>query len=346
MNPLTRAAMGAYYTIFRTLFRMLVSDPKSLDRLARPLGKIRRRIGYIGPNRSPERYLNAIQEALPDINLSEATTVLNTFWLNHQRKFLSLFLVERLTPDNIDRWVEFQGLEHLDKALETGKGVILPYPHFGNERIHHVGIALKGYRLSVVSSEYADYAAASRTAKLDPVRRIHHVGFRGDSPRWMIEWLKNNGVLQIASTAEAGAKGITLPLLGRELLLSSGWIRLAARTGALIIPSLIRHRPGDRHLLKVYPSFEVDPSTKSREDITAVAARFFRLLEPEFRTHPGELDWMTWLVRCEETGTIFQSMTKPESTHANQPLAVGSHHHRGNSDNPASSAAAEKPVAR
>ncbi len=275
MNPLTLAAMGAYYTIFRTVFRNCVTDPKGLDRLARPLGKIRRRIGYIGSNRSPERYLNAIQEALPDIGPSEATTILNTFWLNHQRKFLSLFLVERLTPDNIDQWVEFQGLEHLDKALETGRDVILPYPHFGNESIHHVGIALKGYRLPVVSSEYADYAAASRTAKLDPVRRIHHVEFRGGSPRWMMEWLKNNGVLQIASTAEAGTKGITLPLLGRELLLSSGWIRLAARTGAMIVPSLIRHRPGDRHLLKIYPYFEVDPSTKSREDITRSSSTIF-----------------------------------------------------------------------
>ncbi len=346
MNPLTRAAMGAYYTLFRTVFRIGITDPKGLDRLALPLGKIRRRIGYIGPNRSPERYLNAIQEALPDISQSQATTILNTFWLNHQRKFLSLFLVERLTPDNIDRWVEFQGLEHLDRALETGKGVILPYPHFGNERIHHVGIALKGYRLSVVSSEYVDYAAASRTAKLDPVRRIHHVGFRGGSPRWMVEWLKNNGVLQIASTAEAGAKGITLPLLGRELLLSSGWIRLAARTGALIVPSLIRHRSGDRHLLKIYPSFEVDPSTRSQEDLTAVAARLFRLLEPEFLTHPGELDWMTWLVRCEETDSISQPMTKRESNHANQPLAGGSHHHRPDVDNPTSAAAAKKPVVR
>ena len=251
MNPLTRAAMGAYYTIFRTVFRTCVNDPKGLDRLARPLGKIRRRIGYIGSNRSPERYLNAIQEALPDVSLSEAIDILNAFWLNHQRKFLSLFLAESLTSDNIEKWVEFQGLEHLDRALESGKGVILPYPHFGNERIHHIGIALKGYRLSVVSSEYADYAAASRAAKLDPVRRIHHVGFRGGSPRWMMEWLKNNGVLQIASTAEAGTKGITLPLLSRELLLSSGWIRLSARTGAMIVPSLIRHRPGDRHLLQI-----------------------------------------------------------------------------------------------
>jgi KDO2-lipid IV(A) lauroyltransferase len=317
MNPLIRAAMGAYYTIFRTVFRTCITDPKGLDRLARPLGKMRRKIGYIGPNRSPERYLNAIQEALPDISPIVAANILNRFWLNHQRKFLSLFLVERLTPYNIDWWVEFQGLEHLDKALEAGKGVILPYPHFGNERIHHVGIALKGYRLSVVSSEYADYAAASRAAKLDPVRRIHHVGFRGTSPRWMVEWLEKNGVLQIASTAEAGAKGIIIQLLGRKLLLSSGWIRLAARTGAMIIPSLIRHRPGDRHLLKVYPSFQVDPSTKSQEETTEVAAKFFRLLEPEFRTHPGELDWMTWLVRCEETDSFSQSITKPEFVHAN-----------------------------
>ena len=307
MNPLTRAAMAAYYLTFQAVVRCAIHDPKGLDRLANPLGKIRRRMGYIGPNRSPQRYLDAIQEALPNLSHSEAEEVLTTFWLNHQRKFLSLFLVPRLTSENIDHWVEFQGLEHLDKALEAGKGVILPYPHFGNERIHHVSLALKGYRMSVVSSEYQDYAKASRAAKLDPVRRVHHVGFRGESPRWMMEWLKGNGVIQIASTAQAGNKGLWVQLLGKKLYLPSGWIRLAALTGARVVPSLIHHRPGDRHLLQIYPGFEVASLVRSIDDLTEVASNFFRILEPEFHKEPGDIDWMTWLVRCEESDHIIKS---------------------------------------
>jgi KDO2-lipid IV(A) lauroyltransferase len=192
-------------------------------------------------------------------------------------------------------------LEHLDAALEAGKGVILPYPHFGNERIHHISLALKGYRMSVVSSEYQDYAKASRAAKLDPVRRIHHIGFRGESPRWMIEWLAGNGVIQIASTAEAGNKGIWVQLMGKRLFLPSGWIRLAALSGAVVVPSLIHYRPGDRHLLQVYPGFPVPASVHSEEDLTKIASNFFHILEPEFYHHPGDIDWMTWLVRCEES---------------------------------------------
>ena len=120
MNPLIRAAMGAHYTFFRLVVRLLVKDPASLDRLAKPLGKIRRRVGYIGPNRSPKKYLDAIQEALPDISLAKAEDILNDFWLNHQRKFLSLFIVPRLNQKNIEQWVEFQGLEHLDAAFALG----------------------------------------------------------------------------------------------------------------------------------------------------------------------------------------------------------------------------------
>jgi lauroyl/myristoyl acyltransferase len=344
MNPLTRTAMGVYYTIFKGFFEIAVHSPRSLDRLAKPLGKIRRHVGYIGPNRSPEIYLKAILEALSDIDSSEAEEILSTFWLNHQRKFLSLFLVPRLTPDNIEDWVEFRGLEHLDEALKAGRGALLPYPHFGDERIHHVAIALRGYKLSVVSSEYADYAAASRAAKLDPVRRIHHVGFRGGSPRWMVDWLKDNGVLQIASTAEAGTKGIWVKVLDRKLYLSSGWIRLAARTGAKVVPSLIQHRPGDRHLLQVYPAFNVDPSVKSLEDMTTTAQRFFGILEPEFRRRPGEIDWMTWLVRCEESDLASTPNLTTGNHHENEPLDLSRYHHPGNSGNPPASVGAEEPV--
>ena len=307
MNPVTRAAMAAYYLTFQVVVRGAIHDPKGLDRLAIPLGIIRRRIGYIGPNRSPKRYLDAIQEALPHLSHSDAEEVLKTFWLNHQRKFLSLFLVPRLTSANVDQWVEFRGLEYLDKALEAGKGVILPYPHFGNERIHHVSLALKGYQMSVVSSEYQDYAKASRAAKLDPVRRVHHVGFRGESPRWMMEWLAGNGVIQIASTAEAGNKGLWVQLLGRNLYLPSGWIRLAASTDAWVVPSLIHHRPNDRHLLQIYPGFEVPSLVRSIDDLTAVASDFFHILEPEFHKEPGDIDWMTWLVRCEESDHVIKS---------------------------------------
>jgi lauroyl/myristoyl acyltransferase len=307
VNPLTRAAMAVYYLTFQVVVRAAIHEPKGIDRLATPLGKIRRRIGYIGPNRSPRRYLDAIREALPNLSDSEAEEVLKTFWLNHQRKFLSLFLVPRLSSSNIDQWVEFQGLEHLDKALEAGKGVILPYPHFGNERIHHVSLALKGYHMSVVSSEYQDYAKASRAAKLDPVRRVHHVGFRGESPRWMMQWLKDNGVIQIASTAEAGSKGLWVGILKRKLYLPSGWIRLAAVTGAWVIPSLIHHRPNDRHLLQIYPGFQVPSSVRSTDDLTEVASNFFHILEPEFYKEPGDIDWMTWLVRCEESDQIAKS---------------------------------------
>jgi KDO2-lipid IV(A) lauroyltransferase len=345
MNPVTRAAMGVHYTLFKNIVRLFVTDPVSLDRLAIPMGKIRRRVGYIGSNRSPKRYLDAIQEALPEIGKEDTERVLGEFWLDHQRKFLSLFLVPRLTPRNVGDWVEFQGLEHLDEALQAGKGALLPYPHFGNERIHHVSIALKGYPMSVVSSEYVDYASASRAAKLDPVRKIHHVGFRGDSPRWMIQWLKKNGVLQIASTAEAGTKGIWVQILDKRLFLSSGWIRLAALTGARIVPSLIRHRPGDRHLLQVYPSFEIPSSVNSVEDMIGVARKFFDILEPEFRRHPGEIDWMTWLARCDESDQASNPSGGSNHNHDDKSMDLGSHHRFAVSGDRASAVGTQKPLA-
>lgn len=345
MNPLVRAAMGAHYTFFRLVVRLLVKDPASLDRLAKPLGKIRRRIGYIGQNRSPKRYLDVIRQALPDISLVDAEAILNDFWLNHQRKFLSLFIVPRLTPENIEQWVEFHGLEHLNAAFKSGKGVLLPYPHFGNERIHHVSLALKGYPMSVVSSEYIDYASTSRAAKLDPVRRIHHVGFRGGSPRWMVQWLRNKGVLQIASTAEPGSKGIWVQLMGRKLYLSSGWIRLAASTGAKVVPTLIRHRHGDRHLLQVYPPFEIAPSVKSSKDMVAVASKFFDILEPEFRQYPGEIDWMTWLARCDESDQISSTSSRSENVYEDKSLDLGNNHRSSVPGDPAAPIRAQKPMA-
>ncbi len=47
--------------------------------------------------------------------------------------FGSMLLVDvpNWTPQNIDKHVEFQGLEHVQAALERGKGVIIASPMSG-----------------------------------------------------------------------------------------------------------------------------------------------------------------------------------------------------------------------
>ena len=106
----------------------------------------------------------------------------------------------------------------MDKSLVEGKGIVLAVPHIGNERFLHIALALMGYTISVVSSKYEDMSKAARDARLDASKGFHHVGFLSDSPRWMIKTLKEGNILQIATTAFGGPKGIKVDVLGAAAL--------------------------------------------------------------------------------------------------------------------------------
>ena len=45
------------------------------------------------------------------------------------RVHLEELLLGKVGPHNVSDWIEFEGIENLDAALERGKGVVWVYPH-------------------------------------------------------------------------------------------------------------------------------------------------------------------------------------------------------------------------
>jgi KDO2-lipid IV(A) lauroyltransferase len=215
-------------------------------------------------------------------------------------------MYDAMKEDNIELVVEFQGLEYLRSALFQGKGVILPVPHIGNVRLLHYALALKGFPVSVVSSEYGEDPEIVRRFKLEPTSSVHQVGFRGQFPRWIIDALKENRVLQIASTAEAGAVGVEVQFLGRRLYLTSGWIRLALSSGATVLPTWMMRGADHRHILKILPPLPLFEGNDRQQTINRTCQNLFQLFEPFYRSHPHLIDWMSWLVRLKEAKEHFK----------------------------------------
>jgi lauroyl/myristoyl acyltransferase len=302
MNALARILQDLLYLCFSGVVKLLggMRTPQKSYALANALGGLRTRFGYIGRGWSPGKYLQTIRAVLPNISDSEANAILKAYWINHQKRFMELFLAKELTPQNIDSLVEFEDLEHLDRALERGRGVILPVPHIGNERLHHIALAVKGYPMAVISSHYDDHGFYARKIKIEASRRFHDVGHPGDAV-WLLKVLKNNCVLQVASDAESGSNGVLIDFLGQEMLLPTGWVRLALKTGAAVFPSALLRQGDDQQRLIIRPEFELKRGHDRRENLKDNVQRYMDIVSEFFRDHPDLIDWMSLTVRLEET---------------------------------------------
>ncbi|RJP80637.1 MAG: hypothetical protein C4524_03250 [Candidatus Zixiibacteriota bacterium] len=302
MNAQARALQDLFYRLFNGLVMLLGGLPRARRSyaLARVLGALRTRFGYIGAGWSRERYRETIRTFFPDLFTERVDDLVKAYWVNHQKRFVELFLARDLKAENLPRLVEFQGLEHLDRALERGKGVILPVPHLGNERLHHIALAVKGYPLAVISSRYEDHGPFAREVKLEAARRFHEVGHAGDTA-WLLRMLKQNRVLQVSPDAEADANAVPVHFLGQDLLLPTGWLRLALMTGAAILPSVLLRRDDDRHLLVMLPEFRPVQNGDRDQTLRHNVQAYMDLIAPWFQQRSDQIDWMSLAVRLEET---------------------------------------------
>jgi KDO2-lipid IV(A) lauroyltransferase len=255
-------------------------------------------MGYVGRGRGRRVYLDHIRAALPGFSEQQVRRVLKTFWHNHQRSFLELFVIPHLAADDVHQWVEFCGIEHLDDALKAGRGVVLAVPHYGNERFLHIALAMRVYPLSVLSARYDDLPKIAADLRLGASARFHHVGTVGSNLRWVFGRLARNEIVQIAPTGEAGTRGIQVELLGHPIEFASGPARVALRAGAALVPAFISRGPDERYLLEVLPPIVC---AEAEDDPVGVLTRkFARLLDERVRRQPAPFNWMWWVIRREE----------------------------------------------
>jgi KDO2-lipid IV(A) lauroyltransferase len=301
LHPSLTFIRKTIYLVFEKFVKLMggYGNFERVFQVARLTGKLRFHIGYVGGS-SKADYLTAIAKSFPELSSAEHQRILLEYWKDHQRMFLELFMFEEMNCDNIGRLVDFVGLEHLESALTAGKGAILPVPHIGNIRLLHYSLALKGYPVSVVSSGYSDDPEIVRRFKLSETSKAHEIGFRGEFPRWIVNSLKENRIVQIASTAEAGNVGVEVQFMNRNLFLTSGWVRLAVMSKTPILPTYILRGEGFRHTVHIEPPFPLSKGKNREEVIRKTTQAFLDMMEPIYRRHPHLIDWMSWMVRLRE----------------------------------------------
>jgi len=237
--------------------------------------------------------------ALPDRSPEDLRAILRAFWDNHQKCFLELFLIERMTAANVSAFVSFDGLENLDRALARGRGAILAPPHFGNERLIHIALALKGYPLTLMTSAYDDAPANLRRARLEPARKLHELVFPYDNPRKLYRALSRNRVVQFSPTAAAGTSGIWGDYFGHRLSVNATPARLALRTGAPLLPAFIYRLPDDRHRLVIERPLE-PPAATDKEAAHALTEKLLAVIQRRVREAPEQFYWMWLVIRAQE----------------------------------------------
>jgi len=210
----------------------------------------------------------------------------------------------KLTLKKINQFVTFSGREHLDAALEKGKGVIILTAHFGNWELLGASLTLNGYPLNVI-------ARPVRKEPLEEILRAYReaVGMRviynrGTSVKQTLRCLKNNEMLGILPDVDTEVGGVFVDFLGRLAYTPYGPVALALKTRASLLPTLIIRQPDDTHRVVIEKPLALQLTGRKDVDVTVNTQLFTKVIESYIRKYPTQWIWMhaRWKTRPPAEG--------------------------------------------
>lgn len=266
------------------VMRVMAFLPYSwLIALGRALGTLLRRL--------PLEFVRIARRNI-ELCLPELTPAQREQLLDEHFRSLGIALFETAlawwAPDRrILRLARIEGREHLEKALQAGKGVILLSAHFTvlemGARILALVVPLN-IMFRPTKNELLAYFLARNRA-----RRTRRAIPR-DDVRTLVHALRNNECVWYAPDQSYRKKGAEMvPLFGIPAATNTATSRLARMTGAAVLPYFPERLPGTQgYRVVIHPPLENFPSDSPAAD----AERFNRLIEAQVRRIPEQYLWI------------------------------------------------------
>jgi KDO2-lipid IV(A) lauroyltransferase len=256
-------------------WRVQMAIGRALGRLARLFAGRDRHIADVN-----------IRMCLPELDPSQRERLVRDHFESLGCALFETGLVWWASDRRLRPLIEFEGFEHVDRALALGRGAILLSAHFTTLEM--------GARALGTATPTSIMYATPRNALIAELSRrgrgrhaVHAIP--SDEVRELIRDLKRNLVVWYAPDQRYTDKmSAVVPFFGHPAASNVATSRLAKLTGATVLPYFPERRT-DRagYLMRILPPLEDFPS----DDPIADTQRFHALIEAHVRRCPAQYLW-------------------------------------------------------
>jgi KDO2-lipid IV(A) lauroyltransferase len=276
------------YWLYRAAASLL---PRLHESIGYPLFGLIGSLAYLLAGSARARVARNMRHILgPGAGESDVRRCTHQAFRNLARNYYDLFHMPAFSTEAMRARMDISGLEHIDRALSLGKGVLLAGAHFGNTECLMQVPVLYPYMHFILLVEKMDDARLF--ALLHGLRAEMGMEMAAaDEPLKIVRRLKQNCVVGIAFDRDVTHSGIETEFFGQPAVFPAGVIRLALRTGASIVPAY-GWRAGSRGRFQVcvLPPLDLGRTGDMDADVQRNLRRLLAVFEPVIRKQPGQ--WM------------------------------------------------------
>lgn len=228
-----------------------------------------------------------LRAALPELPASEHARIADGVFHSIARLLVSFSRFPRIHRGNVSQWIRYEGFEHFSTALKQGKGVLFATAHLGNWELsafaHSLLTAPMHFVVRPLDNRLID-ALVERRRAMSGNRLIE----KKDFARSILQALKRNEAVGILIDQNASLDtGVFVDFFGRQACAVAGFARIAAHSGAAVIPGFALWSAEERrYVLRFYAPLTMTGDVV--RDTQAVQSQ----LESVIREYPDQWLWI------------------------------------------------------
>jgi Kdo2-lipid IVA lauroyltransferase/acyltransferase len=213
--------------------------------------------------------------------------VVSGVWRSIARQLVVFARMEKIHWWNVHKWIRYEGFEHFTRAKAAGKGVLFATLHLGAWELSAFSHALMAEPMHVVvrplDNPLLDAFVEARRAASGNI-----ILGKKEAARGIFKALKDNRAVGILVDQNVGTdEGIFVNFFGRKACVSPSFAKLAARTGATVIPGYAIWSPDERKFV-----LRFDEPVGITGNTLIDTQRIQNALERAIRAYPDQWLWI------------------------------------------------------
>lgn len=207
---------------------------------------------------------------------------------SYARYWAESFRLPGSTPAQLAAGITSDGLEHVERGVAAGNGVILALPHLGGWDFGGAWLASLGFRMAAVVEKVEPPELFEWFADLRRSLGLEVLPLGPTTGAAALRRLREGAVVALVCDRDLEGTGVEVDFFGERTTLPGGPATLALRSGAVLIPCAIYFGAGGSHHAVFSAPLDTTRHGRLRDDVARVTRALTTELEDFIRLAPDQ----------------------------------------------------------